>query len=112
MQFSIQEQLLSRNLERFRGGLVVKARGLLYHSTVGSRVMKKKKVQLQSALLRCASRFTGPIWETDCGCRRRLVCVISDPGERERGREGERERGGGGEEGEREREREREVRTP
>ena len=29
--------------ERFRGGLVFKAHRLLYHSTLGSRVMKKKK---------------------------------------------------------------------
>jgi len=27
---------------RFRGGLVFKAHGLLYHSTLGFRVMKKK----------------------------------------------------------------------
>ena len=39
----IQEHLLSRNVERFRGGLVFKAYRLLYHSTLGSRVMKKKK---------------------------------------------------------------------
>jgi len=41
--FSISEQLHGRNAERFRGGLVFKALGLLYHSTLGSRVMKKKK---------------------------------------------------------------------
>jgi hypothetical protein len=38
-----REQLLSRNAERFRGGLVFKAHILLYHSTLGSRVIKKKK---------------------------------------------------------------------
>ena len=31
-----------RNVELFRGGLVFKAHRLLYHSTLGSRVMKKK----------------------------------------------------------------------
>ena len=31
------------DVERFRGGLVFKALGLLYHSTLGSRVIKKKK---------------------------------------------------------------------
>jgi len=31
------------NVERFRGGLVFKAHRLLYHSTLGSRVLKKKK---------------------------------------------------------------------
>jgi hypothetical protein len=30
-------------VERFRGGLVFKAHGLLYHSTLGLRVVKKKK---------------------------------------------------------------------
>ena len=41
--FSIQEQLLSRNVERFRGGLVFKAHKFSYHSTLGSRVIKKKR---------------------------------------------------------------------
>ena len=40
---SIQEQLLHRNVQRFRGGLVFKAHRLLYHSTLGVRVIKKKK---------------------------------------------------------------------
>ena len=35
--------LLSRNVNRFRGGLVFKADRLLYHSTLGLRVIKKKK---------------------------------------------------------------------
>ena len=33
-------------MKRFRGGLVYKARRLLYHSTLGSRVIKKKKLAL------------------------------------------------------------------
>ena len=37
------EKLLSRNVERFQGGLVFKAHRLVYHSTLGSRVVKKKK---------------------------------------------------------------------
>ena len=41
--FSIEEQLLRRNVERFRGGIVCKAHRLLYHSTLGLRVTKKKK---------------------------------------------------------------------
>jgi len=32
-----------RNVKRFRGGLVFKAHRLLYHSILGSRVIKKKK---------------------------------------------------------------------
>jgi len=33
---------LARHLQRFRGGLVFKAHRLLYHSTLGIRVIKKK----------------------------------------------------------------------
>jgi hypothetical protein len=43
VQFSIQEQLLRRDVKRFRGGLVFKAHRLLSHSTLGSRVIKKEK---------------------------------------------------------------------
>ena len=39
----LQQQLLRRNVKRFRGGLVFKAHRLLYHSTLGSRVLNKKK---------------------------------------------------------------------
>ena len=35
--------LLRRIVKRFRGGLVLKAHRLLYHSTLGSIVIKKKK---------------------------------------------------------------------
>ena len=35
VQFSIQEQLLRSNEKQFRGGLVFKARSLLYHSSLG-----------------------------------------------------------------------------
>ena len=41
--FSIQDQVLSRNVERFRGGLVSKAHRLLYDSTLGSRVIMEKR---------------------------------------------------------------------
>jgi len=40
----MQEQLLRRNVKRFRGGLVFKAHRLLHHSSLGFRVIKKKKV--------------------------------------------------------------------
>ena len=43
---SIEEQLLHRNVKRFRGGLVFKAHRWLYHSTLGSIVIKKKKRSL------------------------------------------------------------------
>ena len=44
VQSSIREQVLSRKVERFRGGLACKAHRLLYHSPLGTRVIKKKKV--------------------------------------------------------------------
>ena len=37
------ELLLHRNVQRFRSGLVFKAYRLLYHSTLGLRVIKKKR---------------------------------------------------------------------
>ena len=45
----ISEQPLGRNVKRFRGGLVFKAHIWLYHSTLGSRVIKKKKKKCRSA---------------------------------------------------------------
>ena len=42
-------QLLYRNVERFRGGLVVKARRLLYHSALGLRVIKRRERTLHRA---------------------------------------------------------------
>ena len=41
--------VLRTNGKRFRGGLVFKAHTLVYHSTLGSRVMKKKKEFFASA---------------------------------------------------------------
>ena len=38
-----RERLLDRKVQRFRGGLVFKAHRLLYHSTPGFRVIKKKR---------------------------------------------------------------------
>jgi len=35
--------LTHRNVQRFRGGLVFKAHRLLYHSTLGLKVIEKKK---------------------------------------------------------------------
>jgi len=39
----VQEQLLRRNVKRFRGGLVFKVHGHLYHSSLGLRVIKRKQ---------------------------------------------------------------------
>ena len=41
--FSIQEQLLDNIGKQFRGGLVSKAHILLYHSTLGVRVMEMRR---------------------------------------------------------------------
>ena len=43
VQFSIQEVRHRKNVEHFRGGLYVNAHKLLYHSTLGFRIIKKKK---------------------------------------------------------------------
>ena len=42
VEFSISEQLLHINTQRFRSGLVFKAHRLLYHSTLCLRVIKKR----------------------------------------------------------------------
>ena len=52
----VRRQLPSRNVERFQGGLVSKAHRLLYHSTLGSRVKKKKK-HTKATWSHCASRI-------------------------------------------------------
>ena len=41
----IKKVLLHRNVQRFRGGLVFKAHRLVYHSTLGLRVIKKKNIK-------------------------------------------------------------------
>jgi len=43
LTFEFRILVLHRNLQRFRGGLVFKAHRLLYHSTLGLRVIKMKK---------------------------------------------------------------------
>jgi len=40
---AVPQQKGGRNAKRFRGGLVFKAHRLVYHSTLGLRVIKKKK---------------------------------------------------------------------
>ena len=72
-------QLLLRIVKRFRGGLVFKARGPFHHSTLDSRVIKKKtevRHPGQSVSLSMHSR----------------VLVAPKEGEREREREIARER--------------------
>ena len=40
-----KEQLLRRNVKRFRGGLLFKAHRRFYHSTLGLRVIQRKKTR-------------------------------------------------------------------
>ena len=42
-------ELLYRNVERFRGGLVFNAHRRLYHSNLGLRVMRKRKNLLSNS---------------------------------------------------------------
>jgi hypothetical protein len=43
MRRAVEEQLQARNMKWFRGGLVFQAHRLVFHSTLGSRVIEKKK---------------------------------------------------------------------
>jgi len=40
------EKLLHRSMQRFRGGLVFKAHRLLYHSTLGLRIIQKIRYRI------------------------------------------------------------------
>ena len=56
-----EEPTVRGNVERLRGGLVFRAHRLLYHSTLGSRVTKKRKKKLVGATMAaglCASQHT------------------------------------------------------
>ena len=64
------EQLLYRNVKRFQGGLVFKAHRLLYHSTLGLRVIKKTKKT-------CRGEFCKVRGERGRPCKLRiLVCLV------------------------------------
>jgi len=74
--------LLYRNVQRFPGGLVVKVHRLLYHSTLGLRVIKKTRtppaaqlliIQLSDAIvcgLRCAPRLLSAVGGDATGASR------------------------------------------
>ena len=55
---ALRVQLLHRNVQRFRGGRVFKAHRLLYYSTLGLRVIKKKKTDVQATTL--------SVWRSGC----------------------------------------------
>ena len=44
-----REELLSRSVKPFRGGLVLKAHGLMHHSTLGWRVIQKERSKATQA---------------------------------------------------------------
>ena len=56
---SEREHLLNRSVQRFRGGLVFKAHRLFNHSTLGLRVIKKKK-KPETRDTKPEARDTGP----------------------------------------------------
>ena len=63
-----REQLLSRNVKRFRGGLVPQAHRLLYYSTLGSRVIKRNRSPpplTDSAPARERQQVTSPLRSGD-----------------------------------------------
>jgi len=54
------EQILCKNGKRFQGGLVFEAHRLLYHSTLGWRVIKKKKNRATRRATKNFSARNGP----------------------------------------------------
>ena len=52
---------LDRNVKRFAGGLVLKAHTLLYHSTLGFRVMKKRKKEIHTLSRRVDGSVKTPL---------------------------------------------------
>ena len=68
----ISEQLLDRIVQRFRGGLSFEAHRLLYDSTLGVRVMKKKKKSRGCA----TPTFHGSLrTDTRCQTTQRSLCA-------------------------------------
>ena len=59
---SIQEQLPRKNVKRFRGGLGLEVHRLVYHSTLGWRVIKKKKRLDPAPPGPCARARTCVVW--------------------------------------------------
>jgi len=65
----------SRNVKRFPGGLVFKAHRLLYHSTLGLRVIKEKKKKWPNRLEARPDRHFFFLITFDTGPRRPLSRV-------------------------------------
>jgi len=81
-------------VQRFRGGLVFKAHRLVYHSTLGLRVIKKKKQTRQAPPLlhRPSQRASERAREKDRARQREIDRARERERERERGCERKRER--------------------
>jgi len=71
-----EEQLPSRNVKRFRGGLVFKAHRLLYHSTLGLRVIKKKRSRREECGENhfCARSAAAAFANASCRCDLLVQC--------------------------------------
>jgi len=57
--FGVRDCGWSYHVKRFRGGLVFKAQRLMYHSTLGLRVIKKKKYQTRRTAAKREARRKG-----------------------------------------------------
>jgi hypothetical protein len=51
LEYQFKKQILRRKVKRFRGGLVSKPHRLVYHSTQGWIVIKKKKNHWQDLIV-------------------------------------------------------------
>ena len=54
----LEEQLLRRNVKRFRGELVVKAHGPLHHSDLGSREIREEGLWAGPKMVHATSRLS------------------------------------------------------
>ena len=72
----MQEQLLDRNVQRFRGGLVFKAPRLLHHSTLGMSVMMTKKKKMNEVQGRLPSRLADPNFVSGTECEIMLAPTV------------------------------------
>jgi len=85
--------VLHRNMQWFRGGLVFKARRLLYHANLGVRVIKKKnRGGYSRRRTRTRRNHTLAPMERERARARERERERESAGERESGRERETER--------------------
>jgi len=73
--------LLSRNVKRFRGGLVFKAHRRLHHSTLGWRVIKKKRRRFSPGDRKGTEAYYVSMYtSTKTELRSRMLKVLAVPG--------------------------------